>query len=46
MSVKEYLGSMTLAELEYARLMLEIDPKMTVLQMIKIIKERREDARK
>ena len=46
MSVKEYLGSMTLEELEYVRLMLEIDSKMTVLQMIKIIKERREDARK
>ena len=45
MSVKEYLGSMTLEELEYVRLMLEIDPKMTVLQMIRIIKERREDGK-
>ena len=45
MSVKEYLGSMTIEELEYVRLMIEIDPKMTVLQMIKIIKERREDGK-
>ena len=43
MSVREYLGSLTIEELEYVRLLLEVDPTMTVIEMMKIIKKRRED---
>ena len=43
MSTKEYLRSLTIEELEYVRLLLEMDKNMTSLEMMKIIKERRED---
>lgn len=42
MSVKEYLGSLTVEELEYIRLLVEIDPSLTVLQLIQTIKKLRE----
>ena len=43
MSTREYLRNFTVEELEYVRLVLEVDPTMTVIKMMKIIKKRRED---
>lgn len=43
MSVREYLGSMTVEELEYVRLLIEIDPTLTVLQLMEEIKKLREN---
>jgi len=43
MSTREYLRNFTVEELEYVRLVLEVDPTMTVIEMMKIIKKRRED---
>ena len=46
MSVKEYLGTLSIEELEYIRLLVEIDPSLTVLQLIQTIKKlRNEDAK-
>jgi len=43
MSTLEFLRNFTVEELEYVRLVLEVDPTMTVIEMMKIIKKRRED---
>jgi len=43
MSTREYLRNLTVEELEYARLALEVNPTITVLNMIQVIKKRRED---
>ena len=41
MSIKEYLGSLTIDELEYVKLLVDIDPTLTVVQLIEEIKRYR-----
>jgi hypothetical protein len=41
MSVREYLSNLTIDELEYIKLLIEIDPTLTVLNLVEEIKRYR-----